>query len=130
MSKLAKRASLVVVAVLLSSIGHAGPGGCSSAPWLVPFAFETITVSTTAIGFTTALFAPTGGIPADMAVATLETSDIRYRSDGINPTAAIGHFLASSSTLTACGIQSLRQVKFIRVTADGTLSVTYYRQTN
>jgi hypothetical protein len=97
---------------------------------LVPFAFETITVSTTAIGFTASKYQPTGLQPAALAVVTLESNDVRYRSDGLNPTASVGHVLASAGAVTVCGLQSLQQVRFIRVSADATAQVSYFRQGN
>lgn len=124
---------LAFVAVALAACGsqsNAAPGGCTNDQWLVPFAFESITVSSTAIGFTTTTWAPTGQQPAAMAVVTSETDAVRYRADGLNPTAAVGQLMASSGTLTACGAQSLKQVRFIRVTNDATLMVAYYRQGN
>lgn len=120
----------LVAAMLCTASGLAAPGGCTNAPWLVPFAFETITVSSSAIGFTATVYQPAGSIAPDMAVVTTETNDMRYRSDGINPTASVGHVLASAGTLTVCGAQSIKQVRFIRVSADGTAQVTYYRQGN
>lgn len=125
-----KRAFLILAAVLCAASTGAAPGGCTNDGFLNPFAFETITVSSTSIGFTATTFAPAGQTQAVMAVATLATNDIRYRSDGLDPTAAIGHALAATGTITVCGIGSLRQTRFIRQTADGTLSVSYYRQVN
>lgn len=129
-----KPVRVLFLAVLAFALGtsssRSAPGGCTNAQWLLPFDFETITVSSTSIGFTSATWAPPGQPVADMAVVTLASNDVRYRADGVAPTAAVGHVLASGGSVTACGAQSLNQVRFIRVTSDGTLSVSYYRQVN
>lgn len=126
-----KRALLFLLA--LASCGgavSAAPGGCTNDGTLVPFQFETITVSSTAVGFTSATFQPAGQTPAIMAVVTLATNDVRWRVDGIAPTAAIGHAYAATGALTVCGLQNIQQFKMIRQTSDATASVSYFRTGN
>lgn len=120
---------LIVLAIAsLSGTSKAAPGGCMDPnASLNPFAFEQITVSSTAVGFTTATFAPSGSGKADMAVVDVETNAIRYRADGLNPTAAVGSPIAASGSFTVCGQASIQVVRFIRQTADATLDVHYYR---
>jgi hypothetical protein len=121
--------ALAVLVLLMASDTEAGPGGCGKSDSLTPYAFEQITVSTTAIGFTQATVFPSGDEPGIMAVLTVETADVRYRVDGLDPTAAVGDRVSASGTLTVCGVPSLRKLKFIREdAADATLSVTYYRE--
>jgi hypothetical protein len=119
-------AGLVALA-LVSSPVQAGPGGCTGAPYMIPAGFETITVSNTSIGFTAASAYPTGGPAADMAVVDVESNAIRYRSDGIAPTATVGNPIAAATTFTVCGAPAIKAVRFIRQSADATLSVSYYR---
>lgn len=81
--------------------------------------FESVTVGETAVGLT---------IPAsaEMAMGVLETSPVRYRDDGTNPTATVGVLVATGSTVVICS-RSLTPIKFIRSDAsDGTLQVMYY----
>ena len=126
------RIGLVALVGALSFGGHsdAAPGGCTNDQWLTPFAFETLTVSSTALGFTAAVAFPAGGPKAALAVVTTETDDVRYRADGLNPTAAVGHLLDAPGVVTACGENSIRTVRFIRTTTDATLSVSYYQRGN
>lgn len=93
-----------------------------------PFAYETITVSSTALGFTTATAFPDGLQPADAAFVSVETDAIRFRVDGIVPTAAIGHKIASDGSFWVYGTLNCRKLRMIRVTNDATIRVTYYRR--
>lgn len=93
--------------------------------------YESITVSSTALSFTSATAFPDGKTPrADLAVVTCETDAVRYRVDGVAPTASVGHKLAADGSLTVYGEANLKAIQFIRVTSDATLRVTYYRQGN
>lgn len=92
------------------------------------FAYESVTVAAAAVGLTSATFQPGGATPARRAVLTLETAQIRYRYDGINPTATEGHLLEVGDVLTLSGIPNLLQFRAIRTGAtSGTLKVTYER---
>lgn len=114
--------------LLIPEPAHAGPQGCTGYDDLVVFADEQITVSTTAVGFTSATYAPAGLRPADMAVVTLETADLRYRSNGLNPTSAVGTAFPAPSTILVCGNVNISRVKFIRAgSVDGIITVQYSR---
>lgn len=95
---------------------------------LTPMDFETITVSTVAIGFTASKIS-TATAKASYAFFTLETADIRYRVDGVDPTAAVGH--AATSTVPGyfvCGITAVSQFRAIRSGgSDSTMRVTYFK---
>ena len=120
---------IVLLALLgLSGTTGAAPGGCTTAGQLAPMGFEQITVSTVSIGFTATLAYPTGGFQADVAQFTIATNAATYRDDGIAPTATVGYPIAVASSYMVCGIQAIKQARFIRVSADGTLNVLYYRQ--
>ena len=121
--------TLVVLALMsLAPQGMAGPGGCTIAGQLNPMGFEQITVSSASIGFTATLAYPTGGPQADMVQFTLATNAATYRDDGIAPTATVGFPIAVGNSYMVCGITAIKQARFIRVSADGTLNVLYYRQ--
>lgn len=129
-----KRLALIGLAMVVALTGSgsvgAAPGGCTDNPMLVPMGFESITVSTASIGFTAGTFAPSGGLPADLAVVTIASQNIRYRDDGVAPTDTVGHIGVAASALTVCGLTAIRQIRFIRDDAsDSTLSVSYYRGT-
>jgi len=94
---------------------------------VMPFAFETITVSTASIGFTAGTAFPSGDIPSVMAIATTETNSLRFRADGLAPSATVGHLVTAGQTIEVCGTQAMRTFRMIRASADATVSVSFYR---
>lgn len=92
------------------------------------FAYESITVSSTAIGCTAATVSPGGAPGAVRAMLTLESAQVRYRYDGTNPTSSEGHLLEIGETLVLEGAANIDKFKAIRTgSTDGTLKVTYER---
>jgi len=86
---------------------------------------ETITVGSTAVGFTSSKITN-----CKVAFCTLDTGGgaIRYWIDGSTPTATSGHYVAAGDSFTIIGTNNIRNFKAIRVGADdGTLQVTYKR---
>lgn len=94
---------------------------------------ETITVSNSAIGPTTASFVArnqyNGRGGTDYCFCTVATDAIRFRYDGTNPTASVGHLVAAGGTFEVEGYQNVRNLKMIRVTSDATVFCTYERTT-
>lgn len=103
--------------------------------------FETITVSNTAIGGTASKLVTANTLNAtgndnpyidvkrmDEALITVETNQIRFRLDGTNPTASVGHLLGAGDSIVVSGYGNLSKLRFIRVSADATIQVTYYRK--
>jgi hypothetical protein len=89
------------------------------------FDYESITVSTTAVGLTASKFNSYAAYEIK-AYMTLETAQIRWRLDGTNPTSSEGHLLEVGTNLTVEGYKNLSQFKAIRTgTTDGVLKVTY-----
>lgn len=85
--------------------------------------FESITVSTTAIGCTTATAA--GAI---QALVTVEDQAIRYRVDGTNPTSSVGHEALDYDVITLQSPDEIAKFKAIRRdSSDAILRVTYFR---
>jgi len=125
-----RKLALLALVLLLASLtpASAGPGGCTIAGQLNPMGFEQITVSTVSIGFTSTLAYPTGGPQADIAQITIATNAATYRDDGIAPTATVGYPIAVGNSYLICGAPAIKAARFIRVSADGTLNVLYYRQ--
>ena len=121
--------ALMALVLLMQSDTSAGPEGCTNSPSLTPFAFETITVSTTALGFTATSYAPAGVKAADYAVLSIATAALRYRADGLAPSATVGHVLPIDGAATVCGTSTIRKILLIRKDAtDAVVSVTYYRE--
>ena len=100
-----------------------------------PYAYEKISVSTTAIGPTVTTIAQSDGqnpVTARRARAALVTVDatnpVRFRLDGGNPTATDGHELLGNDEILIEGVDSVKKMRFIRSGgADATIHVTYYR---
>ena len=82
--------------------------------------FESITVSSTALGLTVA----TASLYTDAKI-TVESDEVRFRLDGVSPTATVGHKLAIGDVLTLRGRRELDKVRFIRTSTDATLRVSY-----
>ena len=95
------------------------------------FAYESITVSTAAIGLTSSKIVPTSGPtrPAfEVFISVEPTNGLRYRMDGTDPTSAEGHALAGGSTLTIQGTKNLQALRLIRSgAADADVKVSYFR---
>lgn len=83
--------------------------------------YESITVSSTAIGITGALIT---AIKANRAIITVETDQVRWRIDGTDPTSSEGHLLSAGDVLTLISTHDLNAFRAIRVTGDATLKVT------
>lgn len=78
----------------------------------------------------TALTIPTrdlnglGGTPS-VAIIVPETQGVRWRDDGVNPTATVGMPLAVGATLVYDG--DLTKIRFFQQAATATLNVSYYK---
>jgi hypothetical protein len=60
------------------------------------------------------------------ALVSVETQAVRYREDGTNPTAAIGHLIAAGGSITF-DAATLRRVKLIQATATAVINITFYK---
>jgi len=91
----------------------------------VPFAKETLTVSSTAKVLTASVYnnTTTGqkAIQADISVAG---DNVRVWFDGSVPTDTVGHLITSGTFLTICSA-TIPKFQMIRVTSDATVSITY-----
>ena len=95
------------------------------------FGHESITVSTTAIGFTAATITPSTAAapvpPAAFALATVETDQIRWTADGTTPTSTVGHLANAGDVIELHGYENVRNFRAIRVTTDATLKASFAR---
>lgn len=92
------------------------------------FAFETITVAGVSIGFTAATISPSGAPGATCVYLTLEDAQIRWRADGADPTATVGHVMDAGDTITLHGADNLATFRAIRTGGvSGTLRASYGR---
>lgn len=93
---------------------------------LVPFDFEQITVAVTAIGLTASKIESTP--KPKKVIITCETAQFRYRIDGSDPTASVGHIVNPMDSLVLEGYSQLNNFKAIRVGGtSATVFVTYLR---
>lgn len=60
-----------------------------------------------------------------MAYVTVETTSVRYRDDGTDPTASVGILIASAAQLQYFG--TLSAIKFIATSGTATLDVGFYK---
>lgn len=101
-----------------------------SADELIPLAAETLTVSTTALPLTATVYSQVAGT-AQYAWITVETAAIRYDYTR-TPTAAVGQLVtppaSDSRSFPVCSRLAITQFRAIRVTADATINVIYYRR--
>lgn len=61
---------------------------------------------------------------ATLAVIQAESPGVRYRDDGIDPTAAVGMFIAGGTEIKCRG--NLPKMRFIEGAAGAKLNVSYY----
>ena len=93
---------------------------------LAPFAYEAITVADVVIGLTAATYTQTGY--AVQAFITLESAQIRWRIDGGDPTASVGHLLEIGQNLMLGSPDAVKNFKAIRTgSASSAIKVTYMR---
>ena len=92
----------------------------------VPYDFETITVTDTAVGLTAA---KVNSNPKPKKIfITSETAQIRYRTDGTDPSSTVGHVMVPTQSLVLEGYSQINNFKAIRTGAtSGVLQVTYLR---
>ena len=84
-------------------------------------AFESLTVSSTAVSFTAATEAG-----RNQAFITVETNAVRYRADGTDPSATVGHVLEVGDVLELEDRDEIDKTSFIaRDAGDATLSISY-----
>lgn len=70
----------------------------------------------------TGLTVPPG---TSFAIITVEGQPVRWRDDGVNPTATVGYPLAVGQELRYTAAQ-LSVIKFIQQSATATINVSYY----
>lgn len=94
---------------------------------------EQVTVAAVSIGLTSTKYAPaaSGGTPqlgpAEYALITVETADIRWRVSGSAATAT-GHLAPQGSTIELRGRNNIKQFRAIRnAGVSAVLTVTYAR---
>ena len=75
----------------------------------------------TSLSSSTALTVPDG---ATLALIVPEAQTVRWRDDGVAPTASVGMPVAALSSMSYDG--DLKKIRFIAATAGAILNVSYY----
>ena len=86
------------------------------------FAFEALAVAGTAVGFTAATF-----LHAYAAVIRVEGAQVRYRTDGTDPTATVGMVADPGDVLNINSSRDLQDIKFIRTGGSATVNAEFVR---
>ncbi len=95
---------------------------------MAAYAHESITVSSTAIGFTAAKLAlaiSLYGRDVQKVLVTVESYPVRFTVDGTTPTSSVGHLLNVGDIYT-CDGEDVFKFRAIRTTSDATIMCTYY----
>jgi hypothetical protein len=93
------------------------------------FDYEDITVTNaSAVFFDSSKYSPSNAPSAKLAVFSVETADVRYKVNGVDPTTSLGHAGTATRDYAVWGINNIRRFRVIAQTAtNATLRVTYYR---
>lgn len=87
--------------------------------------YQQITDLSSAIGLTVPARTPEGlSAKANFALIIAETQNVRWRDDGVDPTASVGMLLVAGTPLQYDG--DLSKIKFIESTASAKLNISYY----
>ncbi len=97
----------------------------------IPGDYEEVAVATTSVGLSLSKIKPQTGpyarLSARAALISVEQGDVRFRIDGGQPSASLGHVLTSGDTLVLDGTQALTQFLAIRAAeVNSILKVTYF----
>ena len=96
---------------------------CTTGSPPITFNSEKLTISSTGIGFTAAVFGSAGGGPAVRAYCGVETDSIRFLIQKV-PTATTGILVPAGSFFEVCA-EDIARALMIRVTADATINCIY-----
>jgi hypothetical protein len=89
------------------------------------FGYQQISDLSSAVGLTVPQTDATGlNAKPSIALITAEAQGVRWRDDGIAPTATVGMPLAAGVTLQYDG--DLNKIQFIQQTASAKLNISYY----
>lgn len=89
--------------------------------------YQQITSLAASTGLTVPTIDPNTGLSAVPTVALIivENQPVRYRDDGVAPTASVGMLLPFGSVFFYDG--DLKKIRFIQTIAGATINVSYYK---
>lgn len=92
-----------------------------------PLGVVTLSVGATAAGFSGANAPPAG---SQFAVISIETATVRFRDDGVAPTASVGVLLPLTATLgepwVYSSIKGLSTIQFIATSGTAAVTAAFY----
>ncbi|HMU86918.1 MAG TPA: hypothetical protein PKC11_04730 [Agitococcus sp.] len=97
----------------------ASVGGVATIPgYSKPLGYQQITSLGSAVGFSS--------VPsrARLVMIQAESQNVRWRDDGVNPTASVGMVIVANDTLFYTG--DFSAIKFIEVTGSAKLNIIFY----
>lgn len=98
----------------------------------MPSSYESVAVSTTAVGLSATKYGPIAhatlpvSSAANLALITVEGDQIRWTIDGTTPTTTVGHRANVDGVINLEGFDAIRLFRAIRVTTDASIKVTYF----
>lgn len=117
--------ALMVLFLALCGLGSSRAFAQSCPGVYDPSDYEALAISSTAVPLTSAKI-PASAAGLGMALVTVESNTVNFSVTG-TPTASVGHQVAAGGSFVLCGLPTLQAFKAIRVSADATLKVTYFR---
>lgn len=104
-------------------------GGTAARAESETYTFETISgSSTSASALTAANYAASSSSALNCgALISIETADIRFRTDGTAPTNAIGHKVTAGNSFTLDSLSDVSKLQMIGVSAAYTAQVSFVR---
>ncbi len=103
---------------------------------LTPYDYESITVSTSAVGLTAGKIEPSSSVAekdlgkAKLIRISVESAAVRFREDGTDPTATEGHLLNVGDYYFIANLGQSKKFRAIRnsgESVDAKFRVTYFR---
>ena len=90
-------------------------------------AYDSLSIAAVATGLTAGKLVVAGYEDSIRVWVTVEDADVRYRLDGSDPTASVGHRVYDGGTLEVEGMTNLSRLKFIAVSGTAKVSISYAR---
>lgn len=111
---------LLAACLLMGPVVYAQDGSATT--------FEQLTISTTAIGFTSTTYnSPSGSAQNPTVCSGISEGIFRFRTDGGTPTSSVGMYVPLNATVTISGRNNIARFKAIRSqSSDVTIAFTCY----
>ncbi len=88
--------------------------------------YESLTVSSSAVGLSTATTNPPSGSFPNLCIARIETNNIRFRADGPAPSTTEGVLVKADEQISINGRGNIENILFIATGSDAVIKVQCY----